>query len=82
MRLGNVELKNNIFLAPLHGFTVNAFRLLCKDYGAGLVFAPLMNENALLNNPNEDLTKYRIAKISKTSIPWTIQFLKKLEKNK
>jgi len=33
----------------------------------------------LLNNPKGNLTKYKIAKVSETSIPWTIQFLKKLE---
>jgi len=53
MKIGDVKLKNNLFLAPLHGLTINAFRLLCKDFGAGLVFAPIMNENALLNNPDK-----------------------------
>jgi len=53
MKIANVALMNNLFLAPLHGFTVNAFRLLCKEFGAGLVYAPIMHENALLNNPLE-----------------------------
>jgi hypothetical protein len=33
----------------------------------------------LLDSPDGSLTKYKLAKISNTSIPWTIQFLKKLE---
>jgi energy-converting hydrogenase Eha subunit H len=33
----------------------------------------------LLDSPDGTLTKYKLAKISNTSIPWTIQFLKKLE---
>lgn len=51
MKIGNVKLRNNVLLAPMHGITINAFRLLCKEYGAGLVYAPIMNENAVLNNP-------------------------------
>lgn len=53
MKIGKVNLKNNIFLAPMAGVTFNAFRLLCKDYGAGLCCAPIINENALLNNPKK-----------------------------
>jgi nifR3 family TIM-barrel protein len=53
MKIGSVKLRNNLFLAPLAGFTCNAFRLLCKEFGAGLVFAPIMNEKALINNPRE-----------------------------
>jgi len=33
----------------------------------------------LLNNPDGSLTKYKLSKISNTSIAWTIQFLRKLE---
>lgn len=51
MKIGHVSLRNNLFLAPLAGVTCNAFRLLCKDYGAGLCYAPIMNENAVINNP-------------------------------
>ncbi len=50
LRIGNLVLKNNLLLAPLAGITNAAFRLLCKDYGAALTYAPIMNENALLNN--------------------------------
>ncbi len=50
MRIGNLVLRNNLLLAPLAGITNVAFRLLCKDYGAALTYAPIMNENALLNN--------------------------------
>jgi len=34
------------------GFTGPAFRRLCRDYGAGLTTTPLINENAVLNNPS------------------------------
>jgi len=33
----------------------------------------------LLNDPDGNLTKYRVAKLSETSIGWTMEFLKSLE---
>lgn len=37
MKIGNVELENNIFLAPMAGITDLPFRLICKENDAGLV---------------------------------------------
>jgi len=37
---------------------------------------------ALLDNPAGMLSKYRLAKLSGSSIPWAIEFLKKLEEKK
>ena len=36
----------------------------------------------LLHNPNGNLTKYRLSKLTETNISWIIQFLRKLEKKK
>lgn len=51
MIIGSLKLKSNLLLAPLAGITCNAFRLLCKDYGAGMTYMPILNENAVINNP-------------------------------
>ena len=37
IKIGNVEIKNNIFLAPMAGITDLPFRILCKEHGAGLM---------------------------------------------
>lgn len=34
LKIGNVELENNIILAPMAGVTDRAFRTICKEYGA------------------------------------------------
>lgn len=47
MKIGNVELENNIFLAPLAGFTDLPFRLLCKEMGAGLVFTEMVSAKGM-----------------------------------
>lgn len=33
LRIGNVELENNILLAPMAGITDLPFRLVCKEFG-------------------------------------------------
>jgi len=33
LKIGNVELENNILLAPMAGVTDLPFRVICKKYG-------------------------------------------------
>ena len=33
LKIGNVELENNILLAPMAGITDLSFRLICKEFG-------------------------------------------------
>ena len=37
LKIGNVELQNNIILAPMAGLTDLPFRLVCEKYNPGLV---------------------------------------------
>ena len=48
MKIGNVETKNNVFLAPMAGITDLPFRLICKENGAGLVYSEMVSSKALL----------------------------------
>jgi len=48
LKIGNVELENNIFLAPMAGITDLPFRLICKENGAGLVYSEMVSAKALL----------------------------------
>lgn len=50
MKIGNIELKNNVFLAPLAGFTDLPFRLICKEQGAGLVFTEMVSAKGMYYN--------------------------------
>ncbi len=36
LQIGDVQLENNLILAPMAGVTDLPFRLLCKEQGAGL----------------------------------------------
>lgn len=53
--IGNITLKNNIFLAPMAGVTDLAFRLMCKKWGAGLVFSEMVSAKALHYNDKKTL---------------------------
>ena len=43
VRIGNLETENNIFLAPLAGVTDRAFRVICKEQGAGFVYSEMIS---------------------------------------
>lgn len=43
----NVKIENNIFLAPMAGYTDVGFRALCKRYGAGLTYTEMISAKAL-----------------------------------
>ena len=46
-KIGNVKLDNPFILAPMHGVNNLAFRQICKEYGAGLVYSPMIHINWL-----------------------------------
>ena len=50
IKIGNVELENNIFLAPMAGITDLPFRLICKKYGPGLVCTEMVSSKGLMYN--------------------------------
>ena len=43
----NLTVKNNVFLAPLAGYTNYPFRRLCKGYGAGLCYTEMVSAKGL-----------------------------------
>ncbi len=50
MKIGNVELENNVFLAPMAGITDRPFRIICKEYGPGLVCTEMVSSKGLYYN--------------------------------
>lgn len=58
MKIGNIELKNNLALAPMAGVTDFAFRSLCKEMGAGLVVTEMVSAKGLYHSDEKtsDLT--------------------------
>lgn len=61
MRIGNVELENNVFLAPMAGVTDLPFRLLCKEMGCSLVYSEMVSAKGILYNNKNTTELLRIA---------------------
>lgn len=45
--IGNLKLENNVFLAPMAGITDLPFRLICKEYGCGMVYTEMISAKGL-----------------------------------
>ena len=45
--IGNITTENNVFLAPLAGYTNYPFRRLCKGYGAGFCYTEMVSAKGL-----------------------------------
>ncbi len=43
LKIGNVELKNQLILAPMAGYTDAPFRLICKKFGASLTYTEMIS---------------------------------------
>ena len=50
MKIGNVEIKGKVFLAPMAGVSNVAFRTICKQQGAALVFAEMVSDKGIIYN--------------------------------
>ncbi len=46
-KIGNVEIKNQVVMAPMAGITNIAFRKLIKSFGAGLVVSEMISDKAI-----------------------------------
>ncbi len=71
MKIGDVELKNNIFLAPMAGVTDLPFRILCKEMGCGLVYSEMVSAKGIFYK-NENTQK--LLKVEEQERPTAIQF--------
>ncbi|EES91921.1 tRNA dihydrouridine synthase DusB [Clostridium botulinum] len=56
MKIGNLNFKNNVFLAPMAGVTDIAYRGLCKEMGCGLVYTEMISAKGMYYN-NENTKK-------------------------
>ena len=50
LKIGNVELENNLILAPMAGVTDLPFRKICKEFGPGLVCTEMVSSKAIYHD--------------------------------
>lgn len=70
LKIGNVELDNNVILAPMAGITDLPFRIICKEFGCGLVCTEMASSKAIFYN--DEKTK-RILNIEGEKRPISVQ---------
>ncbi|MCL2164926.1 MAG: tRNA dihydrouridine synthase DusB [Oscillospiraceae bacterium] len=70
MRIGHVTVENNILLAPMAGVTDVPFRIICKEYGCGLVYTEMVSAKGMSYN---DVKSYSLTAISDVEQPAAVQ---------
>ena len=50
LKIGNIELENNIILAPMAGITDLPFRIICEKYNPGLVCTEMVSAKGIYYN--------------------------------
>ena len=50
LKIGNVELENNILLGPMAGITDKPFRIICEEFNPGLVCTEMISSKGLFYN--------------------------------
>lgn len=70
MNIGNVNIKNNVFLAPMAGVTDMPFRKICKKFGAGLLYSEMISSRGLYYN---DKKTELLIKFDSIERPFAIQ---------
>lgn len=62
MKIGNIDLGNQpVLLAPMEDVTDLPFRLLCKQFGADMVYTEFISSDALIREVNKTMQKLTIA---------------------
>lgn len=58
-KIGNIDIKNRIVLAPMAGISNTSYRKIIKEMGAGLIYAEMVSDKALCfsNEKTFDLLK-------------------------
>lgn len=54
-KIGNVTIPNRVVVAPMAGVTNNAFRAICKKFGAGLVENEMVSDRGILYHNKKTL---------------------------
>jgi len=70
LKIGDIELENNLILAPMAGVTNQPFRIVCKEFGPGLVCTEMASSRAIFHN--DEKTK-RLLNIEGEQRPISVQ---------
>jgi tRNA-dihydrouridine synthase B len=78
MKIGTVEIPNRFVLAPLAGISCTAFRMLCKENGAGLIYTQMIDADLISQKTQHEVKQF--LNIQEMERPVTVQLISS-EKN-
>lgn len=58
MKIGNLDIGQKLFLAPMAEVTDSSFRKICKEYGAGITFTQMVSAEGVIKNNFETLRHF------------------------
>ncbi|MDO5707784.1 MAG: tRNA dihydrouridine synthase DusB [Andreesenia angusta] len=70
MKIGKLEIDNNIFLAPMAGVTDSSYRKICRKKNAGLLYTEMVSAKGLYYG---DMRTEEIMKVDKDEQPIALQ---------
>lgn len=59
-KIGDVEIKNPVVIAPMAGVSNSAFRTICFEFGAGLVYSEMISDKAIHYRSKKTLEMIRM----------------------
>lgn len=59
-QIGNVTIPNQIVVAPMAGITNSAFRVTCKEFGAGLVVCEMISDRGIMYHNKKTLNMMKV----------------------
>lgn len=60
-KIGNVEIPNQVVVAPMAGVTNSAFRVICKRFGAGYVVCEMISDRGIMYHNQRTLNMMDVA---------------------
>jgi len=70
MKIGNIEINNNVIVAPMAGVTDQPFRLICRKFHTGLIVSEMVSVSALYY---QDKKTAQLMKIEPNEQPMALQ---------
>jgi tRNA-dihydrouridine synthase B len=72
MKIGNLDIGNKLFLAPMAEVTDGSFRKICKEHDVGVTFTQMVSADGVVKNNFETL---RLLSFSRSEKPLGVQLL-------
>ena len=60
-KIGNIDIKNNVVMAPMAGFSNTSYRKIIKEMGAGLIFAEMVSDKAIMYDSKKTLDMLKMS---------------------